>query len=158
MNCDNDRWRCSVTTGSCCVCLRAIISPVYQRAITWNKSWGLQTQYCYYYLICSDWTLSHRFKLKFSHSTTSILFFSSIMFNVFFFFIPPALRRRSHHSCCAHVFDSVISIPLYHHSVYHLTYSGAPPCTETQCLLSDLFKDKTRHRDTTHTHTLMHML
>lgn len=46
-------------------------------------------------------------------------------------------------------FDSAISILLYHHAVYHLTHSVSPPCSETQRLLSVLFKDKTRHGDTT---------
>lgn len=53
-------------------------------------------------------------------------------------------------------FDSVISILLYHRAVYHLTYSASPPCSETQRLLSALFKDKARRGDTTaRTHMLV---
>ena len=96
-----------------------------------------------------DRALLYVFKLHSSYLTTSVLSSSTWMFNFSPFSLLTVLRCGSCSCFCTHFLDSVISILLYHHSVYHLTYSGAVSRSETQQLLSVLFKDETRHRNTT---------
>lgn len=113
--------------------------------VTWNSPWGLPSRLLLANVLMLNLIM---YVQATSKPTTSALCISSIMLNPLIFPLLTSPRCVSCSSCCTPFFDSVISILLYHHAVYHLTYSGAPPRSETQRLLSVLFKDKARHGDT----------
>lgn len=117
-----------------------LFPPVYRRALRHGPDpEGSPTDYIY--LTCQRPALSH---------TCSNQRFIRPRYHVRF---PPLFSSRCPSFAVpvasAAFFDSVISILLYHRAVYHLTYSASPPCSETQQLLSALFKDKARRGDTT---------
>lgn len=124
-----------------CLLLCAIISS--GGAVTWNRSCGspkqITTDLIYWCQTYSNNPFPTQPRLLnpflLGLPMISLLFWLSFFASL----QPPA---------ATHFFDSVISILLYHHAVYHLIYSASLPCSKTQQLLSVLIKDKTNTEKT----------
>lgn len=130
-----------------CLLLCAIISTFYWWGYHMEQILRLLNRLLLYNMLMLDFLTYVRTKPVQHNHLSLIYLFDNIQCSLL-----TALLCRSCSSCCTHYFDSMISILLYHHAVYHVIYSASPPCNKTQRLLSVLFKDKTKHREYTRTY------